>query len=59
MRASKKDTQKVVGMIKRSGESIITRDVLSVLDLYAPGQNLTSKIIAFNRGHSGKLSSKS
>ncbi|OMJ68283.1 hypothetical protein SteCoe_34308 [Stentor coeruleus] len=59
IRASKKDTQKIVGMIKRSGEPVITKDVLSVLDLYAPGQCLTSKIIAFNRGHAGKLSSKS
>lgn len=58
-RKNRNDSRNIIGLLRKNGEPTITREVLSALDVYAPGKNITSKIIEFNRGHVRKLSSKS
>ncbi|OMJ75994.1 hypothetical protein SteCoe_24756 [Stentor coeruleus] len=59
VKKNRNDSSNITGMLRKNGEPTITREVLSALDVYAPGKSITSKIIEFNRGHTRKLSSKS
>ena len=49
-RKSKRSSVDIVNLMKRTTESTITKDVIKALDDYAPGKNITAKILAFNRG---------
>ena len=50
---SEKKTGKVQvkknSMFSKEKECIVTKDLISILDNFAPGQSITAKIIAFNR----------
>ena len=48
-RRSRKSSMDLANLMKTTKEPTITKEVLRALDDYAPGKNITTKILAFNR----------